>query len=146
MEDRNKCSITHPLMPSSLHLSVALPFSDVMPLCISSASIHVPFVSFLTPLSGSQASGVLGFFSFYYLISSYFLSSRSSSLFLVCFLSFARLLLQIPSIFPMCGQGLESFNLPNKLGASLSPAMCVCERNMFFFSFLDFGYASAVSH
>lgn len=129
MEDGNKFSITHPLMLSSLHLSAALP--SLMS-CSFASHLH-PFMShlsLLTPFSGSQASCVLGFSPLlpYCII-------FPLSLFLPLLLVFPLLCVIViadPSICARCGRGLGSFNLPNKLTASFSSIMCVCERDMVF--------------
>ncbi len=134
MEDRNKFSITHALMPSSLRLSVALP--SLMS-CFFASHLH-PFMShlsLLTPLSGSQASCVLGFSS---LLPHCIIFPLSLFLPLLrAFPLLCEIVIADPSIITRCGRGLGSFNLPNKLGASFFPVTCVCERNILFSLFWD---------
>lgn len=126
----NKFSITHPLMPSSLHLSVASP-----PLMSCSFASHLhPFMfhlSLLTPLSGSQASCVLGFFFLlpHCIIFSPLTPSSvcASSPVWDCYCRSVN----IHKVWPRPW----SFNLCNKLSASFSPVMFACssEGNVVFF-------------
>lgn len=109
-------------MPSSLHLSVALP--SLMS-CLFASHLH-PFMShlsLLTPRSGLQASRVLGFSSLLPHCITFPLS------FFLRLLRMSPLLCEIviadQSIFTRCGHSLGSFNLPNKPSASFSPIMCV---------------------
>lgn len=115
-------------MPPSLRLPAA--FSDVMPLCISSASIHVPFVSFDSFFQDGGRRVSLDFL-LYYLIASYLLC-QSSSLSFLGVLSFVRLLLQIRQFVQGVAEAFGSSNLPNELTASFSSVMSVCEGNMLF--------------
>lgn len=96
--DGNTLSITHPLMLSPLRRSPRSGVSDVMLLCISSASIRVPFVSLNSSL---RFAGVLCPWIFFFITSLHHISllplssHPASLLFLVRLLSVVRLLLQI---------------------------------------------------
>lgn len=133
MEDRNKFSIIHPLMLSSLHISVASPsLMSCFLSCISSASIHVSFVSFDSSL---RFADVLCPWVFIFITSLHHISSLFLPLLCVFPLHFV-IVIADPSIFTRYGRGVRSFNLPNKLTALFSPVMCVCETYMLFSLFL----------
>ena len=107
--DRNKFSITQPLMPLSLHLGL-IAFSDVILLCISSASICVPFVSFDSTL---RFAGILRPWIFFFITPFHHISCRAPPSSLRVCSCFSEIVIADPSIFARRGQGLESFNLLN---------------------------------
>ena len=103
-----------------------------MPLCISSASIHVPFVSFwlLSQVCGHLVS--LNFSSLLPHFIIFSLSSLSSS----CVSSpFVRLLLQIRQYSQRAAEASRAFNLPNKLTASFSTVTQEEHIVLYFFFF-----------
>lgn len=141
MKDGNKFSIIHPLMPLSPH---CIAFSDVMLLCISSASVRFPFVSFDSSL---RFVGIVKppYFLLYYLISSFFPFSLFPCLLLVFFpppASFVRLLLRISQYSQGVTEASEAFIFIINSVPHSAPVTCVCERNIL----LYFKYAPAASH
>lgn len=94
-------------------------------ICIHSCAICLFWL-----LSGLQEYCVLGFSS---LLPHCIIFPLSLFLpLLLVFPLLCEIVIAGSSIFTRCGQGPESFNLPNKLSASFSPIMCVYERNILF--------------